>query len=208
MRKIVILFLTFSLLAFMSSCKNYLPRLDNDKYGITFQNKEGILEYQGEKYHRLEDNIFGPYSVPDRETRYADFVLVSWNYNFPFTGVISYYSYSLENPDFIVEPNVEGTVWFKNSFNYQTEIFVVENTEIEVIFSSAFKNDKIDIGSLKYDFQTFYWYAKSYNSLRTKVNVFSIDGIYYMQIPRMNEAYQISDDFLSLLIANEVIIAN
>ena len=208
MRKIVILMLTFSLFVYMVSCTNYHHYLENDKKDIIVQSKEGIIEFQDETYYQLEDNIFGAYSVADKETRYSDFVLLSWSYNFPFTGIIEYYSYSFENPNFIVEPNVENTVWFKSSFNYQTEIFVVENTEIEVIFSSAFENDKTNIGSSKYDVQSFYWYAKSYPSLRTKVNIFSIDGIYYIEIPNMDEVYQISDNFLTLLINAEVIIAD
>ncbi len=208
MRKIVILLLTFSLLVFTSSCTNYHHGLEKDKKDIIVQNKAGVIEFQGETYYQLEDNIFATYSVADKETRYANFILISWSYNFPFTGVIEYYSYSLESPNFIAEPNVENTIWFKSSFDYQTEIFVVENTEIEVIFSSAFKNDKINTVPTKDSVQTFFWHAKSYPSLRTQVNIFSIDGIYYLEIPNMEEIYQISDDFLSLLIANEVILAN
>lgn len=208
MRKIAILLMTFSLLVFTSSCTNYHHGLEKDKKDIIVQNKAGVIEFQGETYYQLEDNIFATYSVADKETRYANFILISWSYNFPFTGVIEYYSYSLESPNFIAEPNVENTIWFKSSFDYQTEIFVVENTEIEVIFSSAFKNDKINTVPTKDSVQTFFWHAKSYPSLRTQVNIFSIDGIYYLEIPNMEEIYQISDDFLSLLIANEVILAN
>ena len=208
MRKIVILLLAFSLLIFASSCTNYRHGLEKDKKDIIVRNKEGVIEFQGETYYQLKDNIFATYSVADKENRYANFILISWSYNFPFTGVIEYYSYSLESPNFIVEPNVENTIWFKSSFDYQTEIFVVENTEIEVIFSSAFKSDKINTAPTKDSVQTFFWYAKSYPSLRTQVNIFSIDGIYYLQIPNMDEIYRISDDFLSLLIANEVILAD
>lgn len=208
MRKLASLLLVFSLFVSMVSCTNCHHGLDKDKKDIILQKKEGVIEFQGEEYYKLENNIFGTYSDSDRETRYKNFSLISWSYNFPFTGVIVFYSYSSVNPNFIVEPYVENTVWFKKTFDYQTEIFVVENTEIEVVFSSAFENGNINIGTLKYDAQSFYWHAKSYPSLRTKVDVFSIDGIYYMKIPDMDDAYQISDDFLNLLIDNAIILTN
>ena len=200
MRKIVLIILIGSLLFCVSSC-------NNDKKNIISYCENNAIQYEGVKFYQLEDNIFGAYSADDKENRYSNLILLSWNYNFPFTGIIEYYSYTTENPNFIIEPYVMNTVWFKESFDYKKEIFVVENTKIEIIFSSAFKNNKINTDGLKYDVQSFCWYAKSYPSLRTQVNIFNIDGIYYMEIPNMDGTYQISDNFLNLLIRNEVIIA-
>lgn len=208
MRKIMLLLLVSSLLFSMSSCKDYYHGLEYGKKDIVSPSEGNGIEYQGEKYYQLKENIFGTYNIKEKEIRDADLILLSWSYNFPFTGVITFFSYSTESPNFIVEPDVEDTVWFKESFDYQKEIFVVENTEIEVIFSSVFTDKKIKTTPGLYDPQSFYWHAKSYNSLRTKVEVFKLGDNYYMNIPNMSESYQISEPFLDSLIAHGVIITD
>jgi hypothetical protein len=87
------------------------------------------------------------------------------------------------------------------------EVFVVEDTEIEFQFSEAFSQNTIDVSKIKKDYQTFRWYSKTCSGLYMDVMVYLHDGKSYMHIFNMDgdNAYQISDAFLKLLIDNHVI---
>jgi len=199
---VILIIICFSSLL-CTSCNN----LDKEKEGLVSVVDYKTLEYQGEKYICLKENIFSAYNKEDRELRYKDYVLVSWNFNFPISVKREYYSYSTESPDFIVDDSIDRTVWFNESYDFKQETFVIENTEIEIAYCDAFENERINL-NYQVDTQSFYWHTKTHYALRTRVDVFCVDDIYYMSIPRTEYSYKISEPFLDLLIENKIIIPN
>lgn len=196
----MIICICFALL-FCAGCSS----MDRNKYSVIERPNASTLVYNGVNYYKFEKHIFGAYSQEDEELRYKDYILISWEYNFPFTKQIGYYSYTIDNPDFIVEPNVLNNVYFREDYDVTAETFVVEETDIEIVFSNAFIEDNIiDLGNKHYDKIDLYWHSKTHYALRTNIEIVQVDNVYYINIPN-GDTYQISDEFLLLLRDNEIV---
>ena len=163
---------------------------------------EGVIVYNDINYYNIERNIFktSNYVYPsDDESR----IVVGWHYNLPFSAVRIYYSYTSDNPDYIIGYN---EVYMKEGYDYKSDIFVIENTDIGIVFSDAFngKKEKIDKFN-KYIKVSFNWHSQRHTELMTKLDIILFDDVYYVNIQNdnfENLVYEISDEFFDLLVEN------
>ena len=208
-KRIMALILVVIMIILVTSCAYINPKCSPDKYrAVDYGYDEEIntyyLQYQNERY-LFEDanNMFTVIHNPNVCLN------LGWHYNLPFTLYKEYYSYTAESPDYIYSIGPNGRVFFKESFDYTKEMFVVEDVEIE--FSKAFTNGTIDIQDLEnkdVEKQSFRWHSKKHNALYIDVNVYFYENNGYVFIYNMDRdsAYQISDVFLESLVENEIIV--
>ena len=207
-KQLLSMVLVFMIFISMTSCAYMNYGCDPDKYrAVDYHYDETqdmyYLEYQGERYYHDDTHDMFAVSYESED----GFVDLGWYYNLPFTYCKEYYSYTTESPDYIFSSDPGGEIYFKESFDYKKEIFVVENTEVEIEFSEAFSNNTINVYEKNIEYQTLCWYSKKHNALSVKVQVLFLEEHWYMYIYNMdrNNAYQISDVFLDMLIENGIV---
>ena len=208
-KRIVALTLVVIMIILATSCAYLNPECSPDKYRTVDyvydeEHDTYYLQYQSERY--LFDNTNDMFTIMHDPNVC---ISLGWYYNLPFTLYKEYYSYTTESPDYIYNIGPNGSVFFRESFDYTKEIFVVEDIEIE--FSKAFTNDTIDIQNAKnkdIEKQSFRWHSKKHNALCIDVDIYFYENNGYIFIYNMDRdnIYQISDDFLKLLIKNEIIV--
>lgn len=163
------------------------------------------LEYQDEQY--WDDDANAMFNVVHNE---GDCAYLGWFFNLPFTLFNAYYSYSTESPDYIYRYTSHGSdVYFKESFDYTKEVFVLENVEIE--FCNAFSGDTVSIDDIErnnIEKQSFMWKSKKHSALFISTHIYLFENKVYMFSFNMDSenAYQLSDAFLELLIKNKIIV--
>ena len=94
----------------------------------------------------------------------------------------------------------------KEGYDYKSDIFVIENTDIGIVFSDAFKGKKEKIDKFnKYIKVSFNWHSQRHTELMTKLDIILFDNIYYINVENdnfENLVYEISDEFFDLLVEN------
>ncbi len=220
MRKVLLFFLIISCLSLQScffSIEYPLFPLEEDP-GYPIEKKDVAiydeylpytLEYENEMYYAWDQSL-----TPKSEEwlKENEFVLVSW-YHSSFLIIYSYgslYAPSTTSPPFIVRP--DSTIFINESFDYKQEIFVLEGTGVELVFSDAYAENSINIGNLsisEYPKKEYRWTCKKYSTLETNITVFQMDNAYYVQIGKPNVGpfltYPISSEFLALLEENDLL---
>ena len=207
-KRIITLALVLITTILTTSCAYMNYGYDPDKYrAVDYYYDEKLnvyyLEYQCERYYHDDTHDMFAVSYKPED----GFVNLGWYYNLPFTYCKEYYSYTTESPDYIFSSGPGGAIYFKESFDYKKEIFVVENTEIEIEFSEAFSNNTIDVYEKNIEYQMLCWYSQKHNALSVKVQVLFWEEDWYVYIYNMDRynAYQVSDVFLNMLIENGIV---
>lgn len=202
MRKPIVISLAVITLVIISTVFFFLWNFGFNTYNeaehITIDG-EHFLIYQGNKYYPTERQLFEIQSDKDD-------VIVSWHFNFPFTAVKTYYSYSKEHPAYIFCDDITNDVWIREDYNYQTDIFVIEETAVEILYENAFEASQIDIDYDLYydDYITFIWHSKEHPKLHIHAKIFYKEDGWYMKLT-LDKACQLSQDFVDLLTKNGII---
>lgn len=159
------------------------------------------LEYQNEKYYSCEK--YGMFHIDIDKEDWHD---LGWYYCFPFNIAQYYYSYTTESPDYIFPPQ-EEVFFFKETFDYKKEIFIVEGTTIAFEFSEIFTQNTIQAEGSHSKYKEIRLRSQKHNSLYINAEIWIKDEIYYVFIHNMdfNYAYQLSDNFRNALIENNII---
>ncbi len=89
------------------------------------------IVYSEEEYYMDEYEIFSVTELWGKEDE-GD-IMLSWN-GHRFGYIDTYYSYSALSPDFIYETRL-GYVYFHKNYDYMTDVFKVEGTDLNVSFS-------------------------------------------------------------------------
>ena len=110
-----------------------------------------------------------------------------------------------ENPMYIVS-NIGAFVWVREDFDYTEDLFVIKDTDIEILFSEAFTGNIIEISTLESHQEkvSFIWHSKTVSELKINARIYEYNDVWYMQT-RSSEWWEISDDFLNLLLENKTI---
>lgn len=201
----------------MSGCERFLDVSYWEKLNCVEQrqrtingNNDYYLTYQGENYYEYEDcGFFIPNSGDDKQAFLDELQLIGWVPNFPYTLSYEFYSYSEESPDFIVHQRPSASILFKESFDYKAETFVIKETNSEIVFAEAFGSEAIEKQPAEIIIS---WYCKKHPMLDTEIDIFSVDGVYYMYLNieggglyNFGKAYQVSDKLLQILMDNGII---
>ena len=166
---------------------------------------EFYLEYQGEKYfvNRVLWEIF---SVSGSDLH--NMIQLGWNYNFPFSVTVVYWSYTNEKPDFIITSSTAGSIYTKESFDIGKTVLEIEGTEIEIEFSEMIAPGEEGFYAPAYsssyipDFELVL-HSNKYG-IKTYANIAYVDCVYYMAFGN-SITYRMSDTFRDLLIENQLI---
>ena len=162
---------------------------EDDVYGVTYQNR---------KYYPAKEGLF------DIVCDYTEDVELGWYFNFPITFGAYYYSNRLENPLYMY-CSATDEVYIREDYDYESDIFVIEGTDIEIVFSEAFtqkimkKNSSISYSNTT----SFLWHSKSEPELQIYAEIFNQNNSWYMNVTPV-EAWELSNDFVSLLLENKI----
>lgn len=176
---------------------NLISYVDND-----------TIEYQGQRYIE-KDSDFIEIIEKIIENNIENLSLISWNYSLHLSTV-SYYSHTDENPDYILcDTGSYKTVYFKESFDCEKEVFAIEGTEIEVVYSDTFKYRGFFTDKEEYEhFKTYHVYMKSHPELRTELNIYVKNDTNYMftlGADSKSKEHVLSESFLNILIEQGII---
>ena len=220
MRKLLVFLLVISLL-FLYSCnlsEEYPPEeCPPEKEGqVDFVDENQLveLEYQGEVYELWDPGTpYNPdyYNFKDEAWLQENgFVLISWE-NFRSFYLLEYteryYAYSTKSPLFFIR--LKGDLYVKETFDWKQEVFVLADTDVEIVFSDMYPEDAVNLGSFsinRYPLKEYTWVCKEYPALDTKIVIFKAMDTYYMQIQgRLDFTYPISPEFQTLLSENDLL---
>lgn len=131
---------------------------------------------------------------------YDDLSFYAWSWKNPFGA---FFSQSSDSPTFVV-PSRAASIWFKEGFSYQEQIFEIENTNITITFSDSYiEGTETDLDE-DTKFVSFKWYMKD-TVISNFPSLYSSDDGIYIRFVWDEPCYKISDEFLRLLIENDVI---
>ena len=190
---------------FASSCVN---SPDANKQNLVTYVKKDTAQYCGINYYRLSRNIFGLSSYNEQQLKDNGFSLISWHYNFPFTGLASFYSYSDYNPNYIVQLHSVNDIWLREDYDYKKDIFIIEGTSAKFPFEEILTENATDAFYRNYNPQKICLYSESSEPLFIEAYVFFLNGDCYIHIPNMDiysKSYQVSERFLSTLLKDGII---
>lgn len=179
--------------------------IDNiDRYNVC-DFKDGVLEYNGEKYYHMDDGILRLTSEHGAD-KYEGYTVVNWHINLPFSATIIYYSYTQDSPEYMIA-TVSSRVWVKEGLDYLKEAYVIEDVNYEFEFSDEDLSEEIKYDSSIYQkVGELVCHLKRHPELKAKIHIFEADGAYYMHLVNNDDsAYILSDEFVDVLRNNQII---
>lgn len=132
---------------------------------------------------------------------YEDLKIYAWSWKNPFGA---FFAESYDSPDFIV-PSRAATIWFKEGFSYEEQMFRIENTDISFRFSDSYIKDTAVELNDKIELTTFRWYMADTLLCNSPTIYTSYDGEYYIEFVLDGPCYKINDEFLILLVDNDIL---
>lgn len=185
----------------MSSCA-VVEWITLDMHGDLDRVDENTLSYQGDLYCS-SGYWFNAMSTEDD-------VELGWQYNFPFSTYMRYYSDTADSPLYIFCASYVGDfafdVWFREGYDFHDQTYYVENTELEFVFSEMFIKDDGD-QDRELDYKscgTITACLKDAPRLSIYAAIYYEDELYYIRL--CGETWYLSDEFVSLLKSNGIIL--
>ena len=194
------LIVCMAMATFVSCGIGSLADVDFDTYGDVEVTEDGCIIYQGKKYYPTPTYLFDITHDVEKD------VELGWYVNVPFSGGAYYFSNTYEDPIYIYCNVGAFDVWIREDFDYTSDIFTIADTDIEILFSKAFTDNKVEILSLDVPEveASFRWHSKTVPALQIRANIVEYNDTWYMQTLSL-EYWEISSEFLNLLIENKII---
>lgn len=205
-KKGLILLLLTTVLIMLTSCGlNYRYSLDENLHNqIECVWEEGELSYivyQGEKYQFVGTTNFFSVDLDNSNKSYDD-VMLSWNGYRYIWYIDEYYSYTAEAPLFIYNERLSW-VYFREDYDYLTDLFVVENTNEEITYQGILgsKQNSFDfVEPIKILLK-----SKQCPRIKTYVKLVHVNNEWYISFPESEEVWIASDEFMKILCENGLI---
>lgn len=211
-KRIISFLLLITIFITLSSCspKYWKDRVKNeaellDKVTSIYDEKTGEYNklYEGQVYKLDKIQLF----MNDNDWRNfpEEDVVISW-YMLPFgIGYLDeYYSYTTDNPVFFYNPRLYE-IYVRNDYNYETDTFVIEGTDIEFKFSDMFTYKKAHwYGDYPVGYsieQEIVLYSKQYPRVQIHLGVFyhPTTNAWYAGGNNDEILFTVSDELLTLL---------
>ena len=161
---------------------------DDGKSGYVYQNKKYYANYIFNVTR--SDSIYDEDDIKIAGDVFSDF-----------------YSYTADDPIYIYSISKGLIVYLREDYDYRSDHFIIEGTDSSFLFSEAIANQP----SVQYDgFKTYpiktsvYIHSETYPKIRAHILVFLEDGKWYALFEGF-DAYLLSDEFVDMLIENEII---
>ena len=153
--------------------------------------------YEGTVYKRVNDNL-NLFCVSGSDG-YENDVMLSWNGTRYISYIDEYYSNTTDNPMFIYEERL-GWVYFREDYNYYTDIFIVENTDREIVIENIFgaKCEPIDIYSSN-ERHHIVMMSTTCNRIEIQVMLILFNGIWYVVLYSTHDTWIASSEFVDIV---------
>ena len=169
-----------------------------NKYNKVIQYEDtDDIKYNNIKYIRTEQ---GKWSCD-----YEKLSEIGWTWYIPPIAVSAFYSDNTDSTDFIYCSR-GGSVWLRDGYDYEQEIFEIDNTDIKTVFADVFSDESVEY----FDFSAektaeFTWHPAAHPELKSYPDIFEKNGSYYIRFVYDGEAYLIKDSFLKILRDNNIL---
>ena len=192
MKRIITIGLLCIFLFSFISCKSY--------GNVTFGENNSELLYQGDKYY--ETPIFDVFKPTEYSgVKFENDIELGLYYSFPFSTM--FYSNTSENPAFIYTIGGKTSMYLKQDYDYSTDVFVVENTDAEIVWEDIFIGEKSDVSPSA--LIRVYLYSKQYPRIRTYFDLTYVENQWYIFLPNSKNAWIASDGFIDILFENGIL---
>lgn len=174
----------------LSACEKYnaIQTVDDDGDEITYNNELYIKEKHG-----------------FWNCNYENLTEIAWVWFIPIIGKSSFYSDEQTNPDFIYSIR-GGNVWISENYDYKSEKFIIESTDLSYVFSESFdETETYDFSYQTGSIADFTWYPESHKELKNFPEIFLENGKYYIRFAYNEIGYHITDSFLNVLLEAGII---
>ncbi len=170
------------------------------------------LDYDEDDNLLYNDNVY--YRADDRfEVITGDndkVVELGWQSQFPFFPDMHYYAFDEENPLFIFCDNGKSTLYDKglyvrSDYNLYNEVYAVDNTDIEISLSAAMTKSDVEVSAIDHEASL---YLKMFLKDNSNIQVEMAGPYQYGEkwyFVHMGETWLISDEFVALLKANDIV---
>ena len=91
--------------------------------------------YNNTKYIRTEHSTW----ICD----YEKLSEIGWTWYLPPIAVSAFYSDNTDSPDFIFCSRGDS-VWLRDGYDYEQEIFEIDNTDIKTVFADVFSDESVE----------------------------------------------------------------
>lgn len=192
----MLVFLTFT------SCgldyRNSLPKDLHNRIKVFYEDDQLCLLYQEEKYICVGNtNLFDvdyPHNTND--------VLLSWNGHRYIGYIDEYYSNTTDNPVFIYNQRVHD-VFFHEDYDYMKDIFLIENTNAEIVWENVF-GSKINYLDFMKPIEVVL-YSKQCPRIKIHLKLVCVENQWYLSLPNSQDVWVASNEFIETLSENGII---
>ena len=113
-----------------------LLSLTSCKYNkVTHYEDTDDIMYNNTKYIRTEH---GTWSCDNEKLSE-----IGWTWFLPPIAVSAFYSDNTDSPDFIFCSRGDS-VWLRDGYDYEQEIFEIDNTDIKTVFADVFSDESVE----------------------------------------------------------------
>ena len=202
MKKLLCIIFSCVFLFSLTSCA-FIDRLQGDMSQLDY-NEEGNLLYNEITYYRADDRFEVITEDNDKV------VELGWQSQFPFFPDMHYYAFDEDNPLFIFCENGESTlytkgVYVRSDYDLYTQVYTVENSNIEIPLVSAVTQSDVEATAI--DHET-YIYLRMFLKDDPRIQI-ELSGPYQYgdnwYFIHMGETWIISDEFVAMLIDNNIV---
>ena len=173
----------------LTSCNKYNK--------VTHYEDTKDIVYNNTKYIRTEH---GTWSCD-----YEKLSEIGWIWYLPPIAVSEFYSDNTDSPDFIFCRR-GGSVWLRDGYDYEQEIFEIDNTDIKTVFADVFSDESVEyFDFFEEETSKFTWHPAAHPELKNYPYIFEKNGLYYIRFAAEGEGYLIKDSFLKILRYNNIL---
>ena len=202
MKKLLCIIFSCVFLFPLTSCA-FIDRLQGDMSQLDY-NEEGNLLYNEITYYRADDR----FEVITEDNDQV--VELGWRSQFPFFPDMHYYAFDEDNPLFIFCENGESTlytkgVYVRSDYDLYTQVYAVENSNIEIPLVSAMTQSDVETTAIDHKTDI---YLKMFLKDDPRIQIelsgpYQYDDNWYFI--HMDETWIISDEFVAMLIDNNIV---
>jgi len=195
-KKVILLIIFFiaSITIFTSCGLEYRHALNDSLHnqieGVWLKDVPSHIIYQDKTYQYVGGDDF--FRIGDHWL-YEDDVMLSWN-GYRYIGYIDeYYSDSLDNPLFIYEERTHN-VYFREDYNYLADTFIVEDSDIDIVFEDMFSSKQENV--LFTEPIVFTLKSKTNSRIKVMAKMKYINNQYYISFYGSDDIWMAKDVFV------------
>ncbi len=175
--------------------------LDEELHNIVKRNEDDTIEYKGNTYYRAPMRFINDSSYTVEEER--GYECIGWN-GPRFFYIDAYYGDTKDAPN-ILYSTTRYYTYFREDYNYKTDIFKIEGTEDVICFGedlmeTSRKPEK------KWG-EEIRLVSSTHPSLDIYLDIIIENGIWYAQSSDL-VYFEVSENFVEILVKNQIIKSN